>query len=220
MSKSLVIKLLRHGESTSNTGEVDPAQVGDHTIRLTARGRRQARAAGKRIGADFIEGALIYSSPYMRTRQTRHGAFIGASLDPDEIRVYEDPRLREMEVGYVKPQEQTPLRLRHGWFYYRFDGGESPADCFGRISTFLESMMRQVKRKKAKRVLIVAHGLVIRAFVMRFLHLTVEEFESLENPDNCEVITIAHKKTLANPQFISGKWGVEGVRLRTTARVK
>jgi broad specificity phosphatase PhoE len=203
----------------ANTGEVDPREVGDHTIRLTARGRRQARAAGKRIGADFIEGALIYSSPYKRTRETRHYAFIGANLDPDEIRVYEDPRLREIEVGFGGRDEQTPLRRTHGWFYYRFDGGESPADCFERISTFLESMMRQIKRKKAKRVVIVAHGLVLRSFVMRFLHLTVEEFERLHNPENCDVITIAHKKHLKNPQFTSGKWGVEGLRLRDTPRV-
>jgi broad specificity phosphatase PhoE len=214
MAKKLVIKLLRHGESEANIGQTDPRQVGDSNIRLTLRGRRQARAAGKRIGSDFLDGALVYSSPYTRTRETRHYALLGAGLDPDDIKVYEDPRLREIEIGYADSEEQLEMRRTHGFFYYRFDGGESAADGFDRLSTFLESMMRQVKRKKSKRALIVAHGFAIRVFIMRFFHLTVEEFLQLDNPDNCDVITIAHKKTLKNPQFTSGKWGVEGLRFR------
>jgi broad specificity phosphatase PhoE len=214
MAKSLVIKLLRHGESMANIGETDPREVGDCNIRLTPRGRRQARAAGKRIGRDFIEGALVYSSPYTRTRETRRYALLGAGLNPDEVRIYEDPRLREIEIGYSDAENQMEMRRTHGFFYYRFDGGESAADGFDRLSTFLDSMMRQVKRKKAKRVVIVAHGFVIRCFIMRFLHLTVEEFLQLDNPDNCDVITIAKKKTLKDPQFVSGKWGVEGLRFR------
>ena len=31
-------------------------------------------------------------------------------------------------------EAQTELRRTHGWFYYRFHGGESPADCFDRTS--------------------------------------------------------------------------------------
>lgn len=37
---------------------------------------------------------------------------------------------------------QSELLKIHGWFYYRFRGGESPADCYDRASSFLESMMR------------------------------------------------------------------------------
>jgi broad specificity phosphatase PhoE len=60
---------------------------------------------------------------------------------------YEDPRLREVEFGYDEVEGQHERRKKHGWFYYRFYGGESPADCFDRTSSFLESMMRQVTRK-------------------------------------------------------------------------
>ena len=76
--------------------------------------------------------------------------------------------------------------------------------------------MRQVERKQSERALIVTHGLTIRCFVMRFLHLSVEQFDSLANPHNCEIVTLADHDTLANPLFTSGRWGVEGLRLRPT----
>ena len=119
-----------------------------------------------------------------------------------------------MEHGYEPAEAQEELRRKHGWFYYRFRGGESPADCYDRTSSFLESMMRQIERKQASRVLIVTHGLTIRCFVMRFLHLSVEEFDALANPANCDVVTLADRSTLSDPQFVSGRWGVTGLRLR------
>jgi broad specificity phosphatase PhoE len=78
--------------------------------------------------------------------------------------------------------------------------------------------MRQVERKRATRVLIVTHGLTIRCFVMRFLHLSVEEFDGLANPANCAVITLADKNELEDCQFTSGYWGVSGLTFRTDAR--
>lgn len=64
-------------------------------------------------------------------------------------------------------------------------------------------------------VLIVTHGLTIRCFVMRFMHLTVEQFENLANPKNCDIITIEPALYMTEkPQFVSGKWGVSGLRFR------
>ena len=44
-----------------------------------------------------------------------------------------------------------------------------------------EGMMRQVLRKNANRVLIVTHGLTIRCFIMRFLHLTVASPDPMDD---------------------------------------
>ena len=65
-----------------------------------------------------------------------------------------------------------------------------------------------------RNVLIVSHGLTIRCFVMRFMHLSVEQFESLANPQNCDIITIAHKEYIEDPQFTSGRWAISGLRFR------
>lgn len=216
---SLSIKLVRHGESDANIGKVHAYEAGDHAIPLSPNGIEQARDVGRRIGREFLDGALIYTSPYRRTRDTLREIYVGCGLEfPDVPRgIYEDPRLREVEHGYEPIEPQEALRERHGWFYYRFRGGESPADCYDRTSSFLESMMRQVERKKSDRVLIVTHGLTIRCFVMRFLHLSVEQFDSLANPHNCEIITLADHDDLADPLLRSGRWGVEGLRLRPPA---
>ena len=216
----MIIKLVRHGESKANTREVDPQQVGDHTIPLSPLGRQQAQHAGGVLGPTFLRDALLYTSPYQRAKETLAQLLAGAGLAVTDAcgppKVYEDPRLREVDHGYADVDQQEALRQIHGWFYYRFTGGESPADCYDRTSGFLEGLMRQAERKHAERVLVITHGLTIRCFVMRFLHLTVEQFERLANPGNCDIITVGPKEVLECPQFVSGKWGVCGLRLRQT----
>lgn len=212
---SLVIKLVRHAESEANTGKMEAHVSGDHGIPLSPRGRGDARAMGGVLGAPFLRGALLYSSPYRRTRETLAGVLEGAGLTREDVLgSYEDPRLREVEHGYEPLEPQHELRRTHGWFYYRFRGGESPADCYDRTSSFLESMMRQVERRNADRVLIVTHGLTIRCFVMRFLHLSVEQFDAMANPHNCAIVTLADRRTLGSCAVSSDHWGVEGLPLR------
>lgn len=212
----MLIKLVRHGQSAANAGGLTAKDVGDSNIALTEQGRAQAEAVGRELGPDFIDGALIYCSPYRRTRETLAGLLRGAALPSTQAppTVFEDPRLREVEHGYYDYESQQWDRATHGWFYYRFRGGESPADCFDRVSTFLETMTRQVQRKGSERVVIVSHGLTIRCFVMRFLHLSVEEFESLANPQNAAVVTIGLREQVAEPSFERGRWAVSGLYQR------
>lgn len=66
----------------------------------------------------------------------------------------------------------------------------------------------------AECVLLVTHGLTIRGFVMRFLHLSIEEFDSLANPVNRAVVTLGERTTLESPVFTSRRWGVSGLTLR------
>jgi broad specificity phosphatase PhoE len=200
----LTILLVRHGESLAND-----------SIALTDRGHEQARAAGQQIGQAFIRDALVYRSPFLRARQTLDGILTGSGIAPDEVRVFEDPRLREVEHGYADVPQQRRLQDVHGAFFYRFNGGESPADCFDRTSGFLEGLMRQVARKSSDKVLIVTHGLTIRCFVMRFLHLTVEQFETMRNPANCDVVTIAPCEAIPASDFNTSRWAVAGLRQPT-----
>jgi len=213
----VIIKLVRHGQSQSNIGEVDATWHGDHLVALTHEGERQATAAGGAIGYEFVSQSLAYRSPYLRTRQTMDLVLAGAGCPAK--RTYEDPRLREVEWGFNQPKDYGDfvdgMRDVHGRFYYRMDGGESPADCFDRISTFLETLMRQVDRKGASRVLIVSHGTTIRTFVTRFMHLPVEGYEDMRNPRNCDIVTITDECSADAEQFRTGKWGVSGLRLRS-----
>lgn len=215
MPSSLVLKLVRHGQSTANTDEFNPQIQGDFRAPLTALGREQARAAGAQIGREFLEGALVYASPYLRAQQTLAGIFEATQGERLPAGIYEDPRLREVDHGYTDVKRQESLRERHGWFYYRYEGGESPADCYDRVSGFLETLMRQVERKVAQRVLVVSHGLALRCFVMRFLHMTVAEFETVENPHNGAVVTIAPRGMQGECVYEKGRFGVSGLTFRS-----
>jgi broad specificity phosphatase PhoE len=233
----MIIKLVRHGQSETNSGDIPHGSVGDYKVQLTSLGESQAVEAGKKIlasGFDF-SNCLLYSSPYKRAMQTMQGLLQGAGINEGDHRIYQDPRLREVDHGYSDVEAQDAMRKEHGWFYYRFKGGESPADCYDRCCHFMESMMRQINRKTTDRLafhpmnesdvevtdnrpnlLIVMHGLTMRCFVTRFMHMTVDEFETLANPKNCDIVTIGHYERLSDPQFRLGKWGVEGLRFRAS----
>jgi len=231
------IKLVRHAYSMLNAGLVKHQDMPNHQIPIVEPlGIEQAMNAGKTIGKGYLSEALVYCSPYLRTRQTMNHLLVGAGFDEtNKPKVYEDPRLREVDFGYGDPESQKPKRKLEGYFWYRMDGGESAADCFDRTSDFLDSMMRQLERKQKevydipldddaviysekvnRDVLIVTHGLIIRCFVMRFLHLTVEQYDSTDTPGNCDIITIAPREQIANPQFTCGRWAVEGMTMRAS----
>jgi broad specificity phosphatase PhoE len=226
----MIIKLVRHGESHFNANIPGSRETPTHELYLTENGIEQAERAGKLLGSEFLLKSLIWRSPYDRCKQTLlhmldgAGLFLntydrrGSSVGADKLRIYEDPRLREVEHGYDKTdddmQNEEKNKVKHGRAYYRFEQGESPLDCFDRVSTFVESLHRQVARKKANRIVIVSHGLTIRCFIMRWFHLTIQQFESMRNPGNCDIVTIASRDQIAFPKFVSGKWAVKGIRLR------
>ena len=205
------IRLIRHGESLANTNVVDPHTEGDFHVRLSERGIEQARTLSGRIQRDFIESSLIYSSPYRRARETLQILLDDHGLAP---MVYEDPLLREHDRGYQDEESQLEMRRAHGWFYYRHKGGESPADVYLRASVFLESLYREIGRSRKRNVLIVAHGMFIRCFVMRFLHLTHEDFLKMIDPQNTDIVSILPQHQGREPAFSSPRWCVEGLQLR------
>lgn len=191
------IVLIRHGESVGNVDKEIYKTIPDYALQLTDKGKQQAIDAGNNIklliGSDSVK---FYISPFWRTRQTYEGL---AKSFPASV-PYEDPRLREQEWhgklpvdGYMSAYEME--RDSYGHFYYRFDGGESCADVFDRISSFLDTMFRDFdKATYPETAIIVTHGMTLRVFLMRFLHLSVEEFEMLHNPDNCGIVALSLNK--------------------------
>jgi len=216
------IKLVRHAKSQANAGIVNANVVGDHSVDITDDGWDASVDLGRRE-APFLVSCLKYRSPYKRTRRTLDGMMQGFHLTDlsNQLnckRIYEDPRLREVEWGLGNDdpdywEKVERMKEEYGSFYVRRPGGESCADCYDRCAAFIGTMMRQIARKSASKVLIVSHGLTIRCLVASFMHLTIEEFESLRNPQNLDVITIADID-LPETQFRCGRWSVTGLRLR------
>ncbi|MEW2316323.1 histidine phosphatase family protein [Streptomyces bauhiniae] len=189
MARPRRIVLVRHGESVGNVDDSVYEREPDHALALTARGREQAEETGKHLREIFgDERVSVYVSPYRRTHETLDTF----RLDPDLIRVREEPRLREQDWGNWQERDDVKLqkayRDAYGHFFFRFPQGESGADVYDRVGGFLESLFRSFEEPDhPPNVLLVTHGLAMRLFCMRWFHWTVAEFESLSNPGNAEV---------------------------------
>ena len=60
---------------------------------------------------------------------------------------------------------------------------------YDRVSIFLETLHRDFRKSDyPENVLIVTHGVTLRLFLMRWFHWSVEEFELLRNPLNCQIV--------------------------------
>ena len=199
MSKPINIALVRHGESHANVDKSLYSKIPDYAVQLTEKGIEQAKNVGVNLrGLMGEKPPQFYVSPFWRTRETYINiAKAGWPMQPVKTNYYEDPRLREQEWhgklpidGYQIEAEDE--RDAYGTFYYRFDGGESVADVYDRVSDFLNTLHRDFEKPNfPENCIIVSHGMAIRVFLMRFFHMTVEDFEMLKNPLNCEMFLLS-----------------------------
>ncbi|MCU1406842.1 MAG: histidine phosphatase family protein [Glaciihabitans sp.] len=194
--------LVRHGESMANRAATAAEQHGLSTIDVDARdadvelsptGRQQAAALGRWLAENAADGApaSVWSSPYLRARQTAQLALGEAQLD---LPVLVDERLRDRELGILdlltshgveeKYPDEAARRRWLGKFYYRPPGGESWADVVLRVRSYL----RDVDTADASgTVLIAAHDAVVMLFLYVCLGLTEEE-----------ILTFARTNTVSN----------------------
>lgn len=195
------IILIRHGESEGNLDRNTYASKQDYKLLLTQLGIQQAEEAGKQLKKIIgDERVIFYVSPLWRTRMTFE--HVARHLDRDKFRWREDPRLREQEWGHFRDLKANiqidDERNKFGTFYYRIKDGESCADVYDRMSDFMHSLYRSFERPDFEdNVVIITHGMTLRMFLMRWYHWTVEEFETLRNPKNCEIVEMK-RSTVSN----------------------
>ncbi len=183
------IILIRHGESEANVNRYLFGRVPDYTIELTEQGREQAKGAGVKL-RNLVgdESLYFYISPFWRARSTFEE--IAAAFPVEQFKYSEEPRLREQEWGYLRCNEDFDKicreRREYGTFYYRIPGGEAGTDVYDRVNDLLGSLYRDFASDSfPDNCVLVTHGLTIRLFLMRFFHLTVEDFERMLAPANC-----------------------------------
>lgn len=211
--------MIRHGQSEGNVDEELYSKIPDNAMRLTKLGWEMARMAGKALREQLPEGETIHFvvSPYTRTVETFHG-IASAWCDPQEfnhitnrnkrlkawysrlmengLTWHEDPRIREQDFGnYQDPKiikKAKGERYKFGTFYYRFPYGESASDVFDRVSTFLDSLWRSFESGRAQNYVLVTHGISIRVFLARYFRYSIDQFNLLANPQNCEMVILGH----------------------------
>jgi broad specificity phosphatase PhoE len=201
------IFLVRHGESEGNLDRQAYALKQDFKLLLTEDGKKQADAAGIQIKQMIgDESVLFYVSPLWRTRNTFE--YIARQFLPEKFSWKEDPRLREQEWGHFRDLKANVQidneRNLFGTFYYRIKDGESCADVYDRVSDFLHSLYRDFEKPHfPENVVIVTHGMTLRLFLMRWYHWTIEEFESLRNPRNCEIVVMERHDTTSKFKLLT-----------------
>lgn len=187
--------LLRHALSQGNLDRSVYATTPDHAVPLADAGFPQARAAGAALCDQLGNRPFtVYLSPYLRALQTWYEMWAAmmarnAQLLNQRGPVIQDPRLREQEWS-ANPatavrnnrSESWNEALKWGWFYYRFEGGESVADTHLRLRAFWREMLQDCPTEDA---VIVTHGIAIRALLMAAQDWTVDDFYTLDTPPNC-----------------------------------
>jgi len=97
---------------------------------------------------------------------------------------------------------QFPQELHHynkcatfgGRFWARVPMGESRFDVCRRVYHSLAPIHLDAQKHDIKHVIIVSHGVTLRAFMMCYFNLTPEWFEEEPNPTNCSVRLIKSHK--------------------------
>jgi broad specificity phosphatase PhoE len=206
------IVLVRHGESEGNVDPSIHGRMADHAIPLSARGQLQVREAGKRLDAYYREqygspeqrpAIRLWVSPYKRTRETADG--IREALDPWLLDTREHILLCEQQFGVFDgvPDDELPQRFPAEWEHYdrccRFEGkfwarmplGESRFDVAQRVHQAFGTFHRDALEHGIRELVVICHGVTLRAFVMMWCHLSPEWFEAEPNPDNAAIRVIA-----------------------------
>ena len=208
------ILLVRHGQSLGNVDPTVHAEMADHAIPLSPTGEKQAQEAGLRI-ARFFESIYgcqhfpqlnprerphvrLWTSPYQRTRQTARAIVEHADGWIRDTR--EHVLLCEQQFGLFDgiPDEELPERFPTEAAYYQkaveFEGrfwarmplGESRFDVATRVHQAFGSFQRD-RQEGIEDLVVVCHGVTLRAFTMMWCHLTPEWFEAEPNPGNCAI---------------------------------
>ena len=227
------IILVRHGQSEGNADRNAYSKTPDSKISLTEKGFAQGTVAGLQI-RQLVgdESVRFFVSPYLRARQTLLA--ILQAFDGQSVQVSTEPRLREQDFGnFQDPDEMDSIfneRQVFGRFYYRFPNGEAGTDVFDRMASFITYLFRTMsqqayfqgqgptpayfqgqgptpagQRNPAENYVLVTHGLLMRIFCMCYLRWTVQEFEQVWNPSNCE-IWVLQKVADTGTYELAGRW--------------
>ncbi|KAB8170827.1 histidine phosphatase family protein [Streptomyces sp. 3MP-14] len=169
---------VRHGESVSNVVFREAARAArpdeslahrDARVPLTAGGREQAAALGRRLAAlpEEERPDLVVCSPYARARETWE---VAAEAWPGAPGALVDERLRDREMGAfelmtplaieARAPEEARRRATVGEWWYRPPGGESFPDVTLRVRDFLTELAAAAPGRRA---LLVAHDAVVVA---------------------------------------------------------
>ncbi|CAI9102313.1 OLC1v1000560C1 [Oldenlandia corymbosa var. corymbosa] len=162
--------------------------------------------------------AYFFVSPYARTKSTAQGicgeiiqdicrekcgencqGICWSVLSERVVGIKEECRIREQDFANFQTKGEISgirtARNNYGTFFFRYPKGESPADIYDRISTFLKTLWRDIDMKRLSSdpsspelsIVIVSNGTTIRVFLTRWFKWSAEQYNELWETGNCEI---------------------------------
>jgi 2,3-bisphosphoglycerate-dependent phosphoglycerate mutase len=180
-----MLVLVRHGQSEWNLRNLF---TGWRDVGLTDVGTREARQAGRALGARNLQFDVAFTSALGRAQRTLE--LLLGELGNPSLPVLPDSALNERDYGELTGLNKDDARLRWGeqqvhlWrrsYDVAPPGGESLRDTGARVwPYYLREILPRVMR--GQHVLVVAHGNSLRALVMVLEGLSGEEIAARELP--------------------------------------
>ncbi|GAB6875665.1 histidine phosphatase family protein [Thermaerobacter litoralis] len=165
----VTLYLIRHGETEWNRAGL---YQGQRDVDLSARGRQQVRALGRR----FVRRPpdLVLASDLRRALATAQA--VAASRRPP-VPLETDPRLREMSFGEWEGLAVAEIRARYADDYaaYQadpFEGRPTGGETFRELGERAwAAVAERLERPGLRRLAVVAHGGTVKALLCRLLEL-------------------------------------------------
>lgn len=150
--------LIRHGEAESNISGIVSYATGN-IVPVTQKGIEQIKLAAKGLKDKKID--LIYTSPFMRTRQTAD--MIAEIIDLPKVNIIEDDRLIDLNAGIFEGKKWDEYfdfynNIQKDRFTTPPPGGETLNDVKKRLGEFMYHIENTLE---GKNILIVTHGVNI-----------------------------------------------------------
>jgi probable phosphoglycerate mutase len=168
------IYITRHGTTEWN---IQRRLQGWKDSKLTEEGIARAVSLGKRL--KDIDFDIIYTSPLNRALET---AMLIRGDKNTKIVTHDG--LKELRLGIWEGMELDVIEKEYPDEYYIYRNkpidyipveGETYMDLFKRVGQFLE----EIKKLDAENILVVSHGVTIKAIIKLIKNLTMDEFSDL-----------------------------------------
>ncbi len=202
LDQTLNVALPEHSIALSLEGHRQARAAGEtlRSILLQSPSMREARAAGR-----STPPIRLWRSPYRRTRETSEELLSGlGGLARDGglvLDVREKSQLREQDFGLFGgvPDDELPTKFPREYAHYKKNEGncgrfwaampmgESRCNVAERVHTMFSTFHRDAEHHDIHDIIVVSHGVTIRAFVYAWIGYDWEWFETQSNPGNCSI---------------------------------
>lgn len=197
------IFLIRHGQSLGNTDRKYYKLIPDNQVPLTEKGTQQALAAGLELGPMLSNSKIaIYYSPWTRAFQTKDLIIKSLNDYSKCLDIYKEQEcaiIHEQLYSFNHEDMQTveyvdldhPTIKTYGSFWYKSGNVESYNEVYQRAFTFWTNILLTHNRETD--IVIVSHGIFLKALQMVIQNLTINQFLLLEDFRNCEIRQIEYE---------------------------